>query len=157
MVLAQMLAPGFGHEGLEIATRVLDITEEAPHNRAIPATDGFKGAHRVVELRSAQGINPILYGDQHRPLLGRNLLIKLWHLPVQPGLRIEALGAAERKPERCRYIEEQKQSCQVEHVPSSRVGCHITPSNAAKRESALQHEQVRAPAPRMEARVAPRC
>src|SRR5260370_21592915 len=71
-----------------------------------------------------------------------NLLMKVRKLPVHPWLRVEALGAAERKPQRCRYIEEQKQSCQVEHVASSRVGCHITPSNAAKRESALQHEQV---------------
>src|SRR5258708_14731843 len=108
MVVAAMVAPGYGHEGLEIASRVLDISEEAPHNRAIPATDRFEGAHRVLELGSAQGINPILYGDQHRPLLGRNFLIKLRHLPMHPWLWVEALRASERKPERCWYVEEQK-------------------------------------------------
>src|ERR1700731_3010475 len=111
MVLAQMLAPGFGHEGLEIATRVLGIIEEAPHNRAIAATDRFERAHRMLELVSARGINPILYADHHRPLLGRNFPIKLRHWPVHPWLWVEALGASERKPERYRYIEEQKQSC----------------------------------------------
>src|ERR1700736_1306458 len=101
-MLTQMLAPGFGHEGLEIATRVPGISEEAPHNRAIPATDRFKGTHRTLELGSAQGINPILYANQHRPLLGRNFLIDLRHLPVHPWLWVEALRASERKPERCR-------------------------------------------------------
>src|SRR5580700_1438391 len=106
-----MLAPGFGHEGLDIATRVLGISEEAPHNCAIPAADRFKRAHRVLELGSARGINPILYADHHGPLFGRNFPIMLRHWPVHPRLRVEALGASERKPERYRYIEEQKQSC----------------------------------------------
>src|ERR1700688_2966945 len=111
VVLTQVLAPGFGHEGLDIATRVGGITEEAPHNRAIPSTDRFEGAHRVLELGSARGIDPILYADHYRPLLGRNFRINFRHLPVHPWLWVETLGASERKPERYRYIEEQKQSC----------------------------------------------
>src|SRR5690242_4544065 len=93
LVLTQMLAPSFGHEGFEIATGVLSIIEEAPHNRPIPATDWFEGAHRVLELGSVQWINPILYTDKHRASLERNPLITLRRLGPPPWLRVEALRA----------------------------------------------------------------
>ena len=55
-----MLAPGLGHKGLYIAGRISGISEEALHNRAVPAANRLERTHRALELGSVHCINSIL-------------------------------------------------------------------------------------------------
>ena len=94
-MLAQMFKPGFHDKGFDIASRVRQIVQQLPMNRAIPAADIFNLPHHLDKLHPPCRINQIIDRHKHWPLFRLFLISQGWHRPVHRRRKIQCLAACQ--------------------------------------------------------------
>ena len=132
IVLTHVLAPGFDHIGFDVAPRVSNIREKAPHYGAIAAPDPFEFTYRLFELSDMRRLDLKFQINHNRTLVHRRPFTDMRNLLEQPWARIEVLGATQRKAHRNEHVRHEKHRGRIESIPNPDLRREIAPSETSQ-------------------------